>query len=122
MPVLTLASIGVYGVLSYSVTQRTSEISIRLALDLALGAQSQLVLKAVLRQGLLLASAGVLVGPLIALPVTILGSTLLYGVSVWNSLTYVAISLILMAVAFLAGYVPARRAARIGPLVALRFE
>jgi putative ABC transport system permease protein len=80
------------------------------------------VLKLVLRQGMLLAGVGVLAGVLIALPVTRLASTLLYGVSVWDPFTYISIALLLMAVAFLACYVPARRATRIDPLVALRFE
>ena len=115
---LILASIGIYGVLSYSVTQRTSEIGIRMAL----GAQSQQVLKLVLRQGMLLAGIGVLVGVAIALPITRFASTLLYGVSVWDPVTYISITFLLMAVAFLACYVPARRATRIDPLVALRFE
>jgi len=115
---LILASIGIYGVLSYSVAQRTSEIGIRMAL----GAQSQQVLKLVLRQGMVLAGIGVLVGVAIALPITRFASTLLYGVSVWDPVTYIAITLLLMAVAFFACYLPARRATRIDPLVALRFE
>jgi len=115
---LILASVGIYGVLSYSVAQRTSEIGIRMAL----GAQSQQVLKLVLRQGMLLAGAGVLVGIAIALPITRFASTLLYGVSVWDPVTYISISLLLTVVALLACYIPARRATRIDPLVALRFE
>ncbi len=115
---LILASIGIYGVLSYSVAQRTSEIGIRMAL----GAQSYQVLQLVLRQGMLLAGVGILVGILIALPVTRLASTLLYGVSPSDPATYVVITLILMAVAMLACYIPARRATQIDPLVALRFE
>jgi putative ABC transport system permease protein len=104
--------------LSYSVTQRTSEIGIRMAL----GAQTPEVLKLVLRQGMLLAGVGVLVGVAIALPITRFASSLLYSVSVWDPVTYISNTLLLMAVAFLACYVPARRATRIDPLVALRFE
>jgi putative ABC transport system permease protein len=115
---LVLASVGIYGVLSYSVTQRTSEIGIRMAL----GAQSQQVLKLVLRQGMLLAAVGVLVGVAIALPVTRFAATLLYGVSPSDPFTYIVIAVLLLAVAFVACYVPARRATRIDPLVALRFE
>jgi predicted permease len=115
---LILASIGIYGVLSYSVTQRTSEIGIRMAL----GAQSKQVLKLVLRQGMLLAGVGVLAGIAIAMPITRFASTLLYGVSVWDPITYLSITVLLMAVALLACYIPARRATRIDPLVALRFE
>ncbi len=115
---LILASIGIYGVLSYSVAQRTSEIGIRMAL----GAQSQQVLKLVLRQGMLLAGVGVLLGVAIALPITRFAATLLYGVKVWDPLTYISITLLLLGVALLACYVPARRATRIDPLVALRFE
>jgi predicted permease len=115
---LILASIGIYGVLSYSVTQRTSEIGIRMAL----GAQSQQVLKLVLRQGMLLAGLGVLLGVAIALPITRFAATLLYGVKVWDPITYISLTVLLIAVALLACYVPARRATRIDPLVALRFE
>ena len=115
---LILASIGIYGVLSYSVAQRTSEIGIRMAL----GAQSKQVLSLVLRQGMLLAVVGSVLGILVALPVTRLASTLLYGVSPADPLTYISITLLLIVVALLACYVPARRATRIDPLVALRFE
>lgn len=115
---LILASIGIYGVLAYSVTQRTSEIGIRMAL----GAQSQQVLKLVLRQGLLLSGFGVVVGIAIALPLSLLASSLLYGVSVWDPVTYASITLLLTSVALLACYIPARRATRIDPLIALRFE
>lgn len=115
---LILASIGIYGVLSYSVTQRTSEIGIRMAL----GAGSGQVLALVLRQGMLLAAIGVGLGILVALPVARTASTLLYGVSATDPLTYVAITATLLVVAFLACYIPARRATRIDPLVALRFE
>jgi predicted permease len=116
--VLILASIGIYGVLSYSVSQRTSEIGIRMAL----GAQSKQVLALVLRQGMLLAVVGAVLGVCIALPVTRLASTLLYGVSPTDPLTYISITLLLMAVALLACYIPARRATRVDPLIALRYE
>jgi predicted permease len=115
---LTLASIGIYGVLSYSVTQRTGEIGIRMAL----GAQSKQVLGLVLRQGMLLALVGSAVGVLVALFMSRFASTLLYGISPTDPFTYISITLLLMAVAALACYVPARRATRIDPLVALRFE
>ena len=115
---LILASIGIYGVLSYSVAQRTSEIGIRMAL----GAQSKQVLALVLRQGMLLAAVGALLGVCIALPVTRLASTLLYGVSPTDPITYISIILLLMAVALLACYIPARRATRVDPLVALHYE
>lgn len=115
---LTLASIGIYGVLSYSVTQRTSEIGIRMAL----GAGSGQVLSLVLRQGMLLAALGVALGVAVALPVARTASTLLYGVSATDPLTYLAITALLLGVALLACYIPARRATRIDPLIALRFE
>jgi predicted permease len=115
---LILASIGIYGVLSYSVTQRTSEIGIRVAL----GAQPKQVLALVLRQGMFLAGIGILVGLLIALPIARTASTLLYGVSATDPLTYAVITVLLLLVALLACYIPARRATRIDPLVALRFE
>jgi ABC-type antimicrobial peptide transport system permease subunit len=89
---------------------------------MALGAQSKQVLKLVLRQGMLLAAVGVFVGIAAALPITHFASTLLYGVSPSDPLTYVGIALLLLAVATLACYIPARRATRIDPLVALRFE
>src|ERR1051326_5616656 len=115
---LVLASVGIYGVLSYSVTQRTSEIGIRAAL----GAQPKQVLALVLRQGMALSAVGVVSGALAALTLMRFASTLLYGVSAADPATYIAISLLLTAVAFLACYVPAYRATRIDPLVALRFE
>jgi len=115
---LILASIGIYGVLAYSVAQRTSEIGLRMAL----GAQPRQVLGLVLKQGMLLALVGATAGILVALPVARQAAGLLYGVSATDPLTYVGITLLLMAVALLACYLPARRATRIDPLVALRVE
>jgi predicted permease len=115
---LILASIGIYGVLAYSVAQRTSEIGLRMAL----GAQPRQVLGLVLRQGMLLALIGAGVGIVVALPVARLAAGLLYGVSATDPLTYAGITLLLMGVAVLACYIPARRATRIDPLVALRVD
>ncbi len=115
---LILASIGIYGVLAYSVAQRTSEIGLRMAL----GAQPRQVLGLVLKQGMLLALIGAAMGVLVALPVARLASGLLYGVSATDPLTYAGITLLLMGVALLACYLPARRATRIDPLVALRVD
>ena len=115
---LILASIGIYGVLAYSVAQRTSEIGLRMAL----GAQPRQVLGLVLKQGMLLAGVGAILGILVALPVARLASGLLYGVSATDPLTYAAITLLLMSVALLACYLPAHRATRIDPLVALRVD
>jgi predicted permease len=115
---LILASIGIYGVLAYSVAQRTSEIGLRMAL----GAQPRQVLGLVLRQGMLLALIGAAVGVLVALPVARMAGSLLYGVSATDPLTYVSITLLLMGIALLACYLPAHRATRIDPLKALRVE
>ena len=115
---LILASIGIYGVLAYSVAQRTSEIGLRMAL----GAQPRQVLGLVLKQGMLLALIGAGVGVLIALPVARMAGSLLYGVSATDPLTYVGITLFLMLIALLACYLPAQHATRIDPLKALRVE
>jgi predicted permease len=115
---LTLASIGIYGVLAYSVAQRTAEIGIRMAL----GAQPNQVLHLVLKQGMLLASVGCALGIFTALLISRQASNLLYGVSTADPLTYAAITVLLMSVALLACYIPARRATRIDPIVALRFD
>jgi len=115
---LVLASIGIYGVLAYSVAQRTSEIGLRMAL----GAQPRQVLGLVLKQGMLLAMIGAAVGIVVALPVARMAGNLLYGVSATDPLTYAGITLLLLCVALLACYLPARRATRIDPLKALRVE
>jgi putative ABC transport system permease protein len=115
---LLLAMIGVYGVMSYSVTQRRQEIGIRMAL----GAQAGDVLVLVLRQGAVLAAGGAALGVGVALLLGRLVGALLFGVSGRDPLTLAGVSLALTLVAMLACYLPARRAARVDPLVALRYE
>jgi len=113
---LTLALIGAYGVTSYLVSQRTREIGIRMAL----GADSRRVARSVVGEGLRVAATGVFAGLIIALFTTRLASGLLYGVSPRDPLTLGAVVLTLLAVSAIANYLPARRAARVDPLTALR--
>jgi ABC-type antimicrobial peptide transport system permease subunit len=113
---LTLALIGAYGVTSYLVSQRTREIGIRLAL----GANPSRVSNLVVREGMRVAAAGILTGVVIALFTTRLASSLLYGVSPRDPVTIAAVALTLLAVSALANYLPARRAARVDPVMALR--
>ena len=118
---LLLASIGVYGVISYSVTQRTHEIGIRIAL----GAEKRTVFRMVIAQGLRLAVAGLAIGAAAALILARVLSSfshLLYGVGAGDPLTFVAVSLMMTAVVVSACYIPARRAMRVDPMTALRHE
>ncbi|HEY2103729.1 MAG TPA: ABC transporter permease [Chthoniobacterales bacterium] len=115
---LLLAALGIYGVISYIVSERTHEIGIRLAL----GAQNTNIMQLVLRQGLGLAIAGAGVGLIGALIVSHLMTGLLYGVAPTDPVTFAGVAVLLLGVAMLACYIPARRAMRIDPLLALRYE
>ena len=115
---LALAAIGIYGVTSYAVTQRSQEIGVRVAL----GAQRDDILGMVVRSGLKLAGAGVLIGLVASFGLTRLMASLLFGVSASDPLTFAGVAVLLFAVALLACYIPARRAAKVDPMVALRYE
>jgi putative ABC transport system permease protein len=118
MIALLLAGLGIYGVISYIVSERTHEIGIRLVL----GADRKSILRMVLRQGIGLAVAGAGVGLVGSLIVSHSIAGLLYGVRPTDPLTFAAVGLLLLGVALLACYIPARRALRVHPLLALRHE
>ena len=113
---LALAAVGIYGVLAYLVSQRTQEIGIRVAL----GADRSQVLGMVLRQGLSLAAAGIVAGLFGAFALTRLMGSLLYEVRPNDPMTFVAVAAALLLIALLASFLPARRATRVSPMIALR--
>ena len=115
---MLLAAIGIYGVIAYNVAQRTREIGIRMAL----GAQRNQMLRMVLRQSLTLVLIGIAIGFVVTLGATRVLATLLYGVSAHDISTYGVVVLLLVAAAFLASYLPARRVMKVDPMVALRYE
>ena len=115
---LLLAAIGIYGVMAYSAAQRTREIGIRIAL----GAEQRDILKLIVGQGMVLIAIGAGIGLALALAATRVFKSLLFGVSATDPLTFTVVLLVLIAVALLACYVPARRATKVDPLVALRYE
>jgi ABC-type antimicrobial peptide transport system permease subunit len=115
---VVLAAIGIYGVMGYSVTQRRQELAVRMAL----GARTGQVLQLVLKDGVVLASLGVIVGLAGAFALTRLFRSLLFEIQPTDVMTFVSVAVLLVLVALLASYIPARRASKIDPLTALRSE
>ena len=115
---LMLAAIGIYGVLAYSITQRTQEIGIRMAL----GADRASIRNLIVKQGMLLAVTGVFIGVGAAFGLTRLIAGFLFGVRAWDPVVFVLVPVLLMIVALIASWTPARRAANLEPIESLRFE
>ena len=115
---LVLGSVGIYGIVSYAVTQRTQEIGVRMAL----GAQTRDILQLILKHGLVLVLSGVVIGVAGALALTRFLTTLLFGITPTDALTFVVVSIIFFLIAMVASLIPARRATKVDPLTALRYE
>jgi putative ABC transport system permease protein len=115
---LILASVGLYGVMNYSATQRTHEVGIRMAL----GATRGDIMRMVVGNGMLLTVIGIVIGVLASWGLTRVMSNLLFGITATDLPTYVGVSAVLGAVALIANYIPARRATRVNPIIALRYE
>jgi putative ABC transport system permease protein len=115
---LVLGSVGIYGIVSYAVTQRTHEIGVRMAL----GAHTRDILRLILQHGVVLVLAGVAIGVAGALGLTRFLATLLFGITPTDTLTFVVVSLVFFLIAMFASLIPARRATKVDPLIALRYE